>query len=211
MARDWVAWHRDYENPSSQLSQRVIVVANMIRSCLDAAPPGPIRVLSLCAGDARDITDAATDHPRKSDLSVVLVEADKELAELAKTRIIRSGVDGEVRCADAGHTNVWVDLVPVDLLLLVGIFGNISDADIAQTIGAVPMLCAPMASVIWTRHRRPPDVTPQIREWFDAAGCTSIGFESPGAGKFAVGGERVAQTAAGVPPDPLFRFRTDLW
>jgi hypothetical protein len=211
MTRDWVAWHRDYEDPSSQLSQRLLVVVNMIRSFLDTAPPGPIRVLSLCSGDARDITSASDDHPRKRDLSVVLVEFDQELAEMARSRIESVGINSEVRCADAGNTGVFADVLPVDLLLLVGIFGNITGTDIEQTIRAVPMLCAPMATVIWTRHRRPPDVTPQIREWFNTVGCTSLGFVSPGNAKFAVGSERVNVPTRGLLPETLFQFRTDLW
>jgi hypothetical protein len=211
MTRDWVAWHRDYEDPLSQLSQRLVVVANMIRSFLDTVPPGPIRVLSLCAGDARDITTASADHPRKHDLSVVLVEFDANLVEMARTRIATAGINGEIRCADAGNTNVFADVLPVDLLLLVGIFGNIPDADIEQTILAVPMLCTPMATVIWTRHRRPPDVTPKIREWFNKVGCTSIAFESTGSGKFAVGSERVSTKTNGTVPNSMFHFSNDLW
>jgi hypothetical protein len=211
MTRDWVAWHGDYEDPTSQLSQRLVIVANMIRSFLDDAAPGPIRALSLCAGDARDITSAAADHPRTHDLSVVLVEFDAELAEMARARIASVGINGEVRCADAGNTSVFADVLPVDLLLLVGIFGNIADADIQRTIHAIPMLCTPSAAIIWTRHRRPPDITPQVREWFNDVGCTSIGFESPGNGKFAVGSERVGASTNDTLPETLFQFRTDLW
>jgi hypothetical protein len=211
MTRDWVAWHRDYDDPTSQLSQRLVVVVAMIRSFLDTARPGPIRVLSLCAGDARDVTTAAADHPRKHDLSVVCIEFDAELAEMARTRIVRAGINGEVRCADAGDTGVFADVLPVDLLLLVGIFGNVADADIEQTIRALPLLCAPMATVVWTRHRRSPDVTPRIREWFDAAGCTSLEFASPGNERFAVGSERLNAPTRGLLPDTLFNFRTDLW
>jgi hypothetical protein len=122
-------------------------------------------------------------------------------------------LESTARCgALTQETQVFFgDFLPVDLLLLVGIFGNIADADIEQTIRSVPMLCTPMATVIWTRHRRPPDVIPQIREWFDAAGCTSMDFASPGDGKFAVGSERVNVPKSGLLPDPLFQFRTDLW
>jgi hypothetical protein len=33
--------------------------------------------------------------------------------------------------------------------------------------------------VIWTRHRRGPDTTSQIREWFMQAGFTEEAFDSP--------------------------------
>ena len=33
-------------------------------------------------------------------------------------------------------------------------------------------------TVIWTRHRRPPDLTPQIRAWFAESGFDEIAFEA---------------------------------
>ena len=61
--------------------------------------------------------------------------------------------------------------------------------------------------MIWTRHRRPPDLTPAIRGWYTAAGCTSLGFWSGGPGGFGVGAE-LLEGATG-PLDrsqPLFVF-----
>ena len=43
----------------------------------------------------------------------------------------------------------------------------------------MPQLCARRASVIWTRHRRRPDLTPRIRAWFHEAGFVERTFESP--------------------------------
>jgi hypothetical protein len=39
----------------------------------------------------------------------------------------------------------------------------VSDGDIRRCVGLLPMLCAEGATVVWTRHRRSPDLTPQIR------------------------------------------------
>jgi hypothetical protein len=33
--------------------------------------------------------------------------------------------------------------------------------------------------VIWTRHRRPPDLTPSIREWFAQAGFAERSYVAP--------------------------------
>lgn len=55
--------------------------------------------------------------------------------------------------------------------------GNISEADIANTIRHLPRLCAPGATVIWTRHRHPPDLTPYIRETFEQASFGELTFE----------------------------------
>jgi hypothetical protein len=75
------------------------------------------------------------------------------------------------------------------LLLLSGIFGTVSDRDIRRSVHAAPALCRAGATVIWTRHRRPPDPTPQIRAWFAAAGLGEVAFDAL---------ETSALTSAGV-------------
>src|SRR6266511_1793903 len=59
-----------------------------------------------------------------------------------------------------------------------GVFGNIPDDDVHRTIDALPQFCARDATVIWTRHRGPPDLTPTIRGWFAGTGFVELGFES---------------------------------
>lgn len=212
MARDWHEWHRSYDDLDSSLSHRLRVVTAMIRDHLDTAAPGPIRVLSLCAGEGRDLADAASGHPRARDLIGCLVEFDPVLCERASANLRAAGAAVTVICADAGSTDSFVSVGPVDLLLLVGIFGNISDDDVHRTIGAVPALCRTGATVVWTRHRREPDLTAQIRMWFDTIGCRSTSFVSEGAGRFAVGSEML-EASAPLPtlPSRLFAFRDDLW
>src|SRR2546425_5922070 len=67
------------------------------------------------------------------------------------------------------------------------------DEDVRRTVAHLPQLCARGATVIWTRHRRPPDLTPPIREWFAAAGFAELAFEwteaePPGPGAFPAQG-----------------------
>ena len=102
MARNWHEWHRAYDDPTSSLSQRLRVVTAMIRSHLDSAPPGPIRVLSLCAGDGRDLADAAPGHTRAPDLSGCLVELDPLLADRARANL---GSAGSVDLGDGGRVS----------------------------------------------------------------------------------------------------------
>jgi hypothetical protein len=94
---------------------------------------------------------------------------------------------------DAGTTSSFASAVPADLVLVCGIFGNITDEDVRRTIEALPTLCADGATVIWTRHRREPDLTPTIRGWFAGAGFEELLFASPGIGKYAVGVHRLAR------------------
>ena len=137
---------------------------------------------------------------------------DSRLAAAATVNLTSVTAAIDVRCGDAGDPDTFSDLLPVDLLLLAGIFGNISDADIQRTVTAVPAMCSPGATVIWTRHRRDPDITPTIARWFSEAGCVSNAFVSPGPASFAIGSERCEVASPGsMLPARLFAFRDDLW
>ena len=82
---------------------------------------------------------------------------------------------------------MYTDAVPAELLLVCGVFGNVSDRDVHRTIEALPQLCANDATVVWTRHRRHPDLTPRIRQWFAAVGFAEHAFDSPGPNQWSVG------------------------
>ena len=115
-----------------------------------------------------------------------------------------------MRTADAGNTRRYADAVPADLLLLCGIFGNVSDEDVRRTVAAVPRLVSSDATVIWTRSRRAPDLTPQIRGWFVDAGCEELAFNAPDGELFSVGVSRFTGTPAPLEDERLFGFATGL-
>ena len=50
--RDWVEWHRDYDDPGSLLWRRGELVQGHLRAELERAPAGDVRLISLCAGQA---------------------------------------------------------------------------------------------------------------------------------------------------------------
>jgi hypothetical protein len=120
----------------------------------------------------------------------------------------RGGCQGR-SYADASRVANFADAAPADVLLLCGIFGNVSEHDIKRTIGAAPALCAPGATVIWTRHRRAPDLTPHIRAWFTEAGFDEITFDAPATSVMTgVGVSQLGHApAATLPGQPLFTFR----
>jgi hypothetical protein len=181
---DWTGWHAQYEDPSSPLSQRLAAVRQQITLALDRAAPGSLRLLSLCAGKGLDVLPVLATHPRGRDVRGRLVELDPGLAAAARAAAPPSI---EVLTADAGDPAACAGAVPADLLLLCGIFGNVPDEDIQRTAAAVPSLLATGGTVIWTRHRREPDLTPQVRAWFAAAGVAETAFvAAPGPG-WAVG------------------------
>jgi hypothetical protein len=187
---DWRAWHSGYEDPDTELGRRLALVQARLRAALDRAPPGPIRAISVCGGQGHDLIGVLAGHPRRVDVSARLVELDGQNVLLARHAARAAGLHAvEVLAADASTTDAYLGAVPADLVLICGVFGNISAADIANTIEHLGQLCAPGATIIWTRHRRPPDLVPRIRESFQQAGFGEVSFED--APPFGVGVNRL--------------------
>jgi hypothetical protein len=185
--RFWVRWHRDYDDPASRLSQRLRAVTRRTRQAVDAAPPGTVRLISACAGQGRDVVAALVDHPRAGDVVGRLVELDPYNCEVAQGALVGARLSGiECVCADAALTDAFDGAVPANVVLLCGIFGNITDDDIRHTAQNAARLCAPGAWLIWTRHRRSPDITPRIRQWFTGAGFELQAFDAPDESDYCV-------------------------
>lgn len=208
MSSEWVEWHQDYDDPGSTISKRLRAAQQAIRDALDRAPPGPIRLLSLCAGDGRDVLGVLPGHPRARDVRGRLVDLDPELVQRGRERIRTAGLGGlEFVQADASLPGPLAGAIPADLLLLCGIFGNLEDDDLHQFVLRTPELCAPGAAVVWTRHRREPDLTPAIRGWFRDAGFEEVEFcEVPGC-QASVAVDRLVSSPARLQPEKrLFSF-----
>jgi hypothetical protein len=143
-------------------------------------------------------------HPRADDVRARLVELSPELARFAAEHA-PPGV--AVVVGDASTTSAYEGAVPADLVLVCGVFGNVTDEDIRGTVNALPTLCAPGATVIWTRHRRPPDRTVDVRRWFGEAGFEEIAFAGSDVLLYGVGAHRlVAAPRPVVPGRTLFTF-----
>jgi len=209
--RDWDAWHLPYDDPDSPLSHRLAVVQRAIADCLAEAPPGPIPVVSMCAGQGRDLLGVLPGHPRASDVTARLVEADERNAARAREAAAAAGLGGvEVVTGDASTTGAYRGAVPAQLVLVCGVFGNISWEDICVTVDHLPELCAARATVVWTRHRRPPDLTPAIRRRFAEAGFEERAFVGPDGFVFGVGVHRLTADPRPCTGDRrLFTFTGD--
>lgn len=206
---DWVAWHQPYGDPASSLSKRLAIVQAGIDRFLDQTSGRDVRVVSACAGDGRDLLGVL--ERRAADRSRVhgtLVELDPTLAAAARDRSASLGLDIDVVESDAGDGVTYAGLVPADLVLLCGIFGNVSDGDVELTVRSSAQLCAPGATLMWTRHTSDPDLTPSIRRWFTEAGFEELGFSSPEGTSVGVGVQRlVAEAVPLVPARRLFTFQ----
>lgn len=188
--------------------ERLHEVQNCIREALDRLAPGPIRIISACAGDGRDLLGVLTGHPRAHEVIARLVELDSDLAEAARERATREGLPGvEVVRGDASISDAYAGAVPADVVLLCGIFGNITDPDLRETIRRLPELCAQNATVVWTRGRFEPDLTPMIREWFARAGFTEMSFATIAGSTKSVGAHRLTTAPRSFQPGVrLFTF-----
>jgi len=172
--RDWYAWHDHYDRHDSDMPRRLSWVQSRIRAALDEAPPGPIRAISLCAGQGRDLIGVLADHQRRGDVTARLVELDPRNAEVARRAAASAGLHGvEVVTADASLTSQYADMVPAELVIACGLFGNMTNADIERTISYCTQLCATGGTVVWTRGRWArggPDLVPQVCAWFEERG-----------------------------------------
>jgi methyltransferase family protein len=203
---DWLAWHRAYDDPGSVQARRLTIVRSRIGESLEALGAGA-RVLSLCAGDGRDLIPELAVRSENG-VEAVLVELDAELAASAAASAASAGLrDVDVRAADASLPESFSDALPVDLLLLCGIFGNVPDDDIRRTIFAVPAILRPGGLVIWTRGRRDGvDLRPSVRRWVAEAGLAEVAYDGEPE-LFGVGVARAGDAAAHPAlPDRLFTF-----
>lgn len=165
------------------------------------------RILSLCAGDGRDIIPVVAAIPPARRPALVLVELDDALAEAGRQRATAAGVAATVITGDAGDSATWRCHTPVDLLMLCGVFGNIPAADVQRTIGAARSVVVPQGAVLWTRGARgDDDPRPQAREWFREAGFDELAYEAEAVG-YGVGVNRAAAGAnEAALPARLFSF-----
>lgn len=176
MMRDYLAWHRAYDDPSSDLSWRLEHVQRFIEAALDRHS-GELGVLSVCSGDGRDVLEVLAGRAEADRCAVTLIEIHPEIAQQARDAAARSGLRHvEVRTADAGLTDAYTGAVPADVVVLVGIFGNIDDADLERTINTAPQLCRPGATLIWSRGRDRDDHNNAIRTWFAEAGFSELDY-----------------------------------
>ncbi len=202
---DWIDWHSDYDE-DSPLRRRLEIVQTWIRTALTEEKRSPVRVISLCSGEARDLLGALETVARR-DVTGRLVELDPELAVRARRHAADLGLAQlEVVVGDAGTTAAFRGATPADLVLACGVLGNMSDADVERTVRALPMLSAPGSTLIWTRHRRPPDLTQSIRHWLADSGFEEIAYVPVPDSLATVG---VARYAGGTVPfaeQALFTF-----
>jgi len=197
---DWHEWHDAYDSPDSYLSKRLALVQERVRYALDAAPPGPLTAISLCAGQGRDLIGVLADHPRRDEVRARLVELDERNVADATEAARAAGLSGvEVVAGDASLTDQYADLAPADLVLLCGVLGNITDPDVERLLDHCTQLCRTGGTVVWTRNRKDPDLVPQICAWLERRGFERVWVSEPSL-TASVGAHRFTGEQRRLPP-----------
>ncbi|OUL20991.1 SAM-dependent methyltransferase [Nostoc sp. T09] len=153
MPKDWFEWH-DLYNTEPKLQQRLEIVREYITYSLDASPAGRIRVVSVCAGDGRDLLGTLANHPRSQDVYARLVELNPNLVERGKATIESLGLAKQIEFinGDATISANYVGAVPADIVIVCGVFGNLADeAELKRLLDNLSFLSKQGAFVIWTR------------------------------------------------------------
>ena len=208
---DWTHWYRHYDvAPSFQA--RLRIVREQIGAALRQCPAGPVTIVSVCAGDGRDVIGALADHPRKPDVTAWLLDTHAESLARGRQAAAEAGMERQVRFldADAARADSYAGIVPADLVLMSGFLGHLPHADISALIEALPMFCKTGGGLIWNRHlvlNGGGQQVPAIRAMLGRAAFQEVHFETTGPGGFAVG--RVCFTGRTIPLDAtrtLFHF-----
>ncbi len=199
--RDYRAWHRQYDDPTSALSWRLRKVQGHLRAELDRTA-GSLRVVSACSGDGRDVLGVLSARVDADRVHATLVELRPDIADDA--RAAASALPNvEVRTADAGESDSYFGAVPAGIVLMVGVFGNIGDSDVERTVRATPQLCAPGALVVWSRAPERGNLNDLVRRWYAEAGCTELDYAvsgGPVGEKSAIGAMRFTGAPQALPP-----------
>jgi hypothetical protein len=197
MARDWLEWYKQYDDPTSSLGRRLQVVQEQLAATMRSLPDSA-RLLSLCAGDGRDTLPVLAEVAPH--VTATLVELNGELAERARRTAADLGLGGvTVRTGDAGDCRSHRGSVPADVVLMCGVFGNVRDKEVANTVEHLPELLAPGGVVIWTRGSRVDrdpsewagDPSEYVRGLLAAGTFEELAFVKPDDAGFRVGVHRL--------------------
>lgn len=150
---DWKNWHERYEI-SLPLQERLTAVQAQIIIAISKVGAKPVQVVSICAGDGRDLIGSLNVLGNKTTVCATLIESNAELVAKGQTAIDHFCLAHQVafRCADATQPATYLGIPPAHVVILSGVFGNLKENDVLRLIVSLQNLCCRGASVIWTRN-----------------------------------------------------------
>jgi hypothetical protein len=209
---DWHKWHNVYEQ-SPALKKRLALVRKHLSRSLDRSPLGELRIISLCAGDGRDLLRTLADHKRRADARARLVELDPNLVADGEntSRALELSNHVEFVKADATDPGCYRAVAPANIVMMCGMLGLVGFPELPNVVRALQALCAHKGHVVWTRRldwRDGVQQTKVLQELMAKAGfrrvalnVTSFGAlfaKTPGP-SFAVGTHRYEGDSVALP------------
>lgn len=180
MPKDWYEWH-DLYNTEPTLQQRLEIVREYIAYSLNASLNGAIRVVSVCAGDGRDLLGTLKNHPRAKDVSARLVEINSNLVERGRATVEFLGLAKQIEFinGDATLATNYVGAVPADIVIVCGVLGNLADeGELNRLLDNLSFLSKTGAFVIWTRgHSNGIPYSDNVRKILSASGFEEVDFK----------------------------------
>jgi hypothetical protein len=203
----WYQWHAPYDDLLSEQTDRLEVVQRVLVDWFDGAAAGPLRAVSVCSGQSRDLLPILIHHPRGADVRATMLELDPLNASFLHGALGSTALTGvEVVVADAGSAAAYAGIGPVDLALLCGVFANVAPADAARTVDVLPALCAPGATVVWTSYGDGLDDVDAVVERLEGGPFERVALHRETS--FVVAAHRFTGSTASMPPgDRIFTFR----
>jgi ubiquinone/menaquinone biosynthesis C-methylase UbiE len=213
MAKDWFEWHDLYKTAPT-LQQRLQIVREYISESLDASPPGIIRVVSVCAGDGRDLLGTLSNHPRANDVYARLVELNPDLVARGRAAIEAAGLAKQIEFVNGDATNStnYAGAVPADIVIVCGVFGNIpNEAELSRLIQNLRFLSKKGSLIIWTRgNTNGVTYSDTVRQLFQEFAFAEVSFKLTPTGDMAVGVHRYLDEGEVLPEEKeLFVFSGD--
>lgn len=213
---DWNQWLDRYETNQPLRERLTFVVSHIAKAILDCHED-PVPVLSVCAGDGRDLVVALSSMESKRMVRADLIESNPDVVSKGRNLVAEHGLSQSVkfRCADATKRRTYQYLTPAKVVIVSGVFGNLRDIDAARLIRLLHSLCQPDSLVIWTRNLVEFDdggsATDKIREILRASDYEETRFERTQSGVFAIATHRYRGQTKPLPTDEILFDFSGFW
>jgi hypothetical protein len=190
--------------------KRLKVVQDQFAASLTEREPGPVRVVSLCAGDGRDVMGVLESHTRRADVTAWLVELDpKSVAAGVKARD-EVGLSRNVIFiqGDATDFATYKDILPSDIVLVCGVWGHVRPEEQLSLVKALGKFCKPGGTVIWSRGlKRGMERFTELQALFERNSFERVGESFTPDGKWGVCTHRYMGKPVEVPTSGrIFNF-----
>jgi SAM-dependent methyltransferase len=133
--------------------KRLDLVQDQFRTALEDADDGSVRVVSLCAGDGRDVIGVLESHERRVDVDAWLVELDRRSVQAGIKARDKADLAEQVTFLNTDATDyaTYKDILPSDIVLVCGVWGHVPPDERLQLVQALGKFCKPGGVVIWSR------------------------------------------------------------